>query len=108
AHSPLMQSVAEEFQQAVASTTFNVPKVPVYGNVSAAPLADVDAIRQELGAQLTSPVRWRESMQAMIADGAQTFVEIGPKDVLTGLMKRINGDKATFNLNSAESLQKYV
>lgn len=108
AHSPLMEAVAGEFQEAVAGTPFNVPQVPVYGNVSAAPLADVEAIRQELGAQLTSPVRWRESMQAMIADGAQKFVEIGPKDVLTGLMKRIDGEKATVNLNSVESLQKYV
>jgi [acyl-carrier-protein] S-malonyltransferase len=53
-------------------------------------------------------VRWRESMLAMIADGAEAFVEIGPKDVLTGLLKRIDGDRATFNLNSAENLQKYI
>lgn len=108
AHSPLMQPAAEEFRLAVESTVFGTPQVPVYGNVSAAPLPDAEAIRQELSAQLTSPVRWRESMLAMIADGAETFVEIGPKDVLTGLLKRIDGDKATFNLNSAENLQKYI
>ena len=107
-HSPLMKSAAEQFGQAVESTSFKMPQVPVYGNVSAAPLTSVEGIRDELTAQLTSPVRWRESMQAMIADGAQTFVEIGPKDVLTGLLKRIDGDKATVNLNSAETLRSYV
>lgn len=108
AHSPLMQPASEQFRKAVEATSFSVPTVPVYGNVNAAPLPSVEAIRAELGAQLTSPVRWRESMLAMIADGAEQFVEIGPKDVLTGLMKRIDGDKATVNLNSAENLLKFV
>lgn len=108
AHSPLMQPASEEFRKAVEATSFSVPSVPVYGNVNAAPLPTVEAIRAELGAQLTSPVRWRESMLAMIVDGAEQFVEIGPKDVLTGLMKRIDGDKATVNLNSAENLLKFV
>jgi [acyl-carrier-protein] S-malonyltransferase len=108
AHSPLMQPASEQFRKAVDATRFSVPTVPVYGNVNAAPLPSVEAIRAELGAQLTSPVRWRESMLAMIADGAEQFVEIGPKDVLTGLMKRIDGDKATVNLNSAENLLKFV
>lgn len=108
AHSPLMQPASEEFRKAVEATSFSVPSVPVYGNVNAALLPTVEAIRAELGAQLTSPVRWRESMLAMIVDGAEQFVEIGPKDVLTGLMKRIDGDKATVNLNSAENLLKFV
>ena len=108
AHSPLMLSSAEQFRQAVAATTFQIPHIPIYGNVSAAPLSDVESIRQELGAQLTSPVRWRESMEAMIAQGATLFAEIGPKDVLTGLIKRIDGSKATANLNSAENLKRFV
>ncbi len=108
AHSPLMQPSAEEFRLALASTNFQTSQVPIYGNVSAAPLGDVDLIRQELGAQLTSPVRWRESMEAMIAGGAAAFVEIGPKDVLTGLLKRIDGSKTTVNLNSAENVYKFV
>jgi [acyl-carrier-protein] S-malonyltransferase len=107
-HSPLMQPAADQFRQTVENTTFQMPLVPVYGNVSAAPLTDIRGIREELSAQLTSPVRWRESMQAMIANGAQTFVEIGPKDVLTGLLKRIDGDKATVNVNSAENLRNYA
>jgi len=107
-HSPLMQSSADQFRQALASTTFHESHIPVYGNVTAAPLTDVASIRTELAAQLTSPVRWRESMDRMIADGAQTFVEVGPKDVLTGLMKRIDASKATVNLNSVENLKTFV
>jgi len=107
AHSPLMRPSADEFRQALAQTTFHAPQVPIYGNVSAAPLTDVDAIRAELGAQLINPVRWRESMQAMIADGAQVFVEIGPKDVLTGLLRRIDDGKVTVNLNSSENIHKF-
>ncbi len=108
AHSPLMQTSADEFRQAVAAATFQTPQVPIIGNVSAAPLTDVESIRQELGAQLTNPVRWRESMDAMIARGAEQFVEVGPKDVLTGLIKRIDGSKQTVNLNSAENLKRFV
>ncbi|MEZ4667270.1 MAG: hypothetical protein R3E39_05030 [Anaerolineae bacterium] len=82
--------------------------MPVYGNVDAAPLRDVDAIRRELSLQLTSSVRWTESVQAMVAAGAETFLELGPKDVLVGLLKRIDRSKAGRALNSAESLQKFV
>lgn len=108
AHSPLMQSASDQFREAVAGTTFQVPQIPIYGNVSAAPLTDVESIRQELTAQLTSPVRWRESMEAMVARGVDVFAEIGPKDVLTGLMKRIDGSKTTANLNSVENLKRFV
>jgi [acyl-carrier-protein] S-malonyltransferase len=108
AHSPLMQPSADEFRQALASSTFQTPRIPIYGNVNAAPLTSADAIRAELGAQLISPVRWRESIEAMIADGAETFVEIGPKDVLAGLLKRIDGDKTAINLNSTENLLKFI
>jgi [acyl-carrier-protein] S-malonyltransferase len=107
-HSPLMQPSAEEFRKALAQTAFQPPQIPVYGNVSAVPLANVEAIRRELDAQLTSPVRWRESMEAMIGAGAKVFVEIGPKDVLTGLMKRIDDTKTTVNLNSVENLRTFV
>ncbi len=108
AHSPLMQSSADEFRTALAATTFKTPQIPVYDNVTATPLRDSEAIRQELGAQLISPVRWRESIDAMIAAGAETFVEIGPKDVLTGLLRRINSTKTALNLNSAENLQAFI
>lgn len=89
-HCPLMRQAAEEFRAVVAATPMRAPRVPVIGNVSAAPLTGVDAIREELGAQLTSSVRWTESVRAMIAGSAGLFVELGPKDVLTGLLKRID------------------
>lgn len=108
AHSPLMESASAEFRQVLASTQFAAPRVPVYGNVGASPLADVDAIRKELDLQLTNSVRWTESVQAMVSAGAQTFLEFGPKDVLTGLLKRIDRSRTGKALNSVESLQKVI
>jgi [acyl-carrier-protein] S-malonyltransferase len=108
AHSPLMIPAAEQFAAALANTDFETPPLPVYGNVEAAPLGDAEHIRHELEVQLTSPVRWTESMQAMIAAGAERFVEIGPKDVLSGLLKRIDGSKPTAQLNSVENLRAFA
>jgi [acyl-carrier-protein] S-malonyltransferase len=90
AHSPLMECIADEFRQAVEAAEFRRPTVPVVANVSAAPLESVQAIREELVQQLTSPVRWVESVRYMIGQGVTEFVEIGPKDVLTKLMRRID------------------
>jgi [acyl-carrier-protein] S-malonyltransferase len=89
-HSPLMAPAFAPFKAALDAIDFQVPVVPVYGNISAAPLADVASIRRELEHQLTSPVRWRQSVQAMINGGARVFLELGARDVLTGLMKRID------------------
>jgi len=108
AHSPLMISAAESFVQAVRAAQFSVPTAPVYANVSALPIAEIGAIRAELEAQLTQPVRWRESMQAMIVDGITSFVEIGPKDVLAGLMKRIDADRPVQSLGTVEALGVFV
>jgi [acyl-carrier-protein] S-malonyltransferase len=90
AHSPLMECIVDEFRQAVEATEFRMPTVPVVANVSAASLESVEAIRQELVQQLISPVRWVESVRCMIGQGVTEFVEIGPKDVLTKLMRRID------------------
>jgi [acyl-carrier-protein] S-malonyltransferase len=90
AHSPLMECIADEFRQAVEATEFRMPTVPVVANVSAASLESVEAIREELVQQLTSPVRWVESVRYMIGQGVTEFVEIGPKDVLKKLMRRID------------------
>jgi [acyl-carrier-protein] S-malonyltransferase len=90
AHSPLMECIVDEFRQAVEAVEFRRPALPVVANVSAMPLEGVDAIREELVQQLTSPVRWIESVQYMIGQGVAEFVEIGPKDVLTKLMRRID------------------
>src|ERR1044071_3948110 len=88
-HSPLMEPAREELAKAIESTTFNTPICPVYQNVKALPSTDTAAIRKSLIAQLTAPVRWTQSVQKMIADGATNFVECGPGKVLQGLVKKI-------------------
>ena len=92
AHSPLMQSAVEDFRRLVDGMPFLTPIPAVVGNVRAAPLADPNEIRVELPAQLTSPVRWTESVRYMLAQGVTTFVELGSKDVLTTLLKRIDAN----------------
>ena len=88
-HSPLMEPAREELARAIESTTFNTPICPVYQNVNALPSTDTAAIRKNLIAQLTAPVRWTQSVQKMVADGATDFVECGPGKVLQGLVKKI-------------------
>jgi [acyl-carrier-protein] S-malonyltransferase len=88
-HSPLMEPAREELAKAIESTTFSTPICPVYQNVNASPSTDVAAIRKNLIAQLTAPVRWTQSVQKMVADGATHFVECGPGKVLQGLVKKI-------------------
>jgi [acyl-carrier-protein] S-malonyltransferase len=90
AHSPLMETAAAEFATAVAATPLQTPSAPLIGNTSANPLTTPEAIRAELIAQLTGSVRWTESMRFLLAQGVRRFVEVGPGDVLTGLMKRID------------------
>jgi [acyl-carrier-protein] S-malonyltransferase len=100
-----MASASDELKQHVNATTFETPHIPVYGNVNAAPLATIDAIRDELHRQLTQNVRWTESIQAMTAAGITHFVEIGSKDVLTGLLKRIDRSAVGISINNLESLR---
>ncbi|MGQ9813536.1 MAG: ACP S-malonyltransferase [Candidatus Roseilinea sp.] len=95
AHSPLMASVAEDFAQVVMNTPFQPARIPVVANTSAQPISHPDDIRAELCTQLTSPVRWTESVQWMRAQNVTSFVEIGPKDVLINLIKRIVSDADT-------------
>ena len=106
AHSPLMESAAVEFGKLVAATSLKVPQMPIFGNVDAAPLHDIDAIRHELNRQLTQTVRWTDSVKAMIAAGAERFIEIGSGDVLTGLLKRIDRNVEGVALNSVDALKK--
>lgn len=88
-HSPLMQPAREELAKAIEATSFQGPISPVYQNVNAKPSSDVAEIKRNLIAQLTSPVRWTQSVQRMVADGATTFIECGPGKVLQGLVKKI-------------------
>ena len=89
-HSPLMQPAAQKLQDAIMATTFRTPICPVYQNVSAKAETDKDTIQRQVLEQLTSPVRWTQSVQQMIADGATAFYEFGPGDVLKGLIRKID------------------
>ena len=106
-HSPLMQSVTEEFSRVLDAVPMQAPTATVYGNVTASPLTDVGSIRQELRVQLTQSVRWTESVRAIIERGAERFVELGPKDVLTGLLRRIDETRVGVPLNSADTLRQF-
>jgi len=88
-HSPLMQPASEELQAAIKATTFTTPICPVYQNVNAYPQTDAAAIKENLIAQLTAPVRWTQTVKNMVTDGATEFFELGPGDVLKGLVKKI-------------------
>jgi [acyl-carrier-protein] S-malonyltransferase len=88
-HSPLMAVIKDDFGKVVENTPIVEAKIPVVANTSASPITHPDDIRAELQAQLTSPVRWTESVRWMHAQGVSNFVELGPKDVLCGLIKRI-------------------
>jgi [acyl-carrier-protein] S-malonyltransferase len=90
AHSPLMAEAAASFKERLRATPLREPQIPIVANATARPLTDPAAIRHALGLQLTSPVRWTESVEWMIAEGADRFVEVGPKKVLAGLLRRIN------------------
>lgn len=94
-HSPLMAPAQEELGRAIEATNFAQPICPVYQNVTAAAVEDPAAIKSNLLAQLTAPVRWTQSVQQMIQDGATHFVEVGPGNVLQGLVKKINRDAQT-------------
>jgi len=89
-HSPLMQPASEELQAAIKATTFTTPICPVYQNVNAYPQTDAVAIKENLIAQLTAPVRWTQTVKNMVTDGATEFFELGPGDVLKGLVKKIS------------------
>ena len=91
-HSPLMQPAAEELREAILATQFSQPICLIYQNTNAYPQTDPEAIRENLLSQLTSPVRWTQTIKNMIVDGATEFYEFGPGDVLKGLIKKINPD----------------
>jgi len=94
-HSPLMEPAREELADAIENTFFNKPLCPIYQNVTASAVLDAVAIKSNLISQLTAPVKWTQSVQQMIADGASLFTEVGPGNVLQGLVKKINRDAQT-------------
>lgn len=89
-HSPLMEPARVELAAAIQATTFNNPICPVYQNVNAKPTSDPEVIKANLVAQLTGAVRWTQTVQNMIADGASSFTEVGPGTVLQGLVKKVD------------------
>lgn len=94
-HSPLMEPARTELAEAIEQTSFNKPVCPVYQNVNAKPQTDPVTIKENLVAQLTAPVRWTQSVENMIADGAVKFTEVGPGAVLQGLVKKVNKEVET-------------
>ncbi|CAM4007234.1 ACP S-malonyltransferase [Flavobacterium branchiophilum] len=96
-HSPLMEPAREELAAAIEATHFSEPICPVYQNVTANAVADAASIKKNLIIQLTAPVKWTQSVQQMIADGATSFTEVGPGKVLVGLVNKINKDVQTIS-----------
>ncbi|MDM1528165.1 ACP S-malonyltransferase [Myroides odoratimimus] len=94
-HSPMMEPAREELAAAIEATTFNTPICPVYQNVTASAVSNPEEIKKNLILQLTAPVKWTQSVEQMIADGASLFTEVGPGKVLVGLIKKINKDAET-------------
>lgn len=93
-HSPLMEPARQELEAAINSTPFNLPVCPIYQNVDAKPTSDPEVIKKNLIAQLTAPVRWTQTAKNMLADGATSFVELGPGNVLQGLIKKVDRNVA--------------
>lgn len=107
-HSPLMQPAEEAFSYYVKYVTLQAATLPVYANLSASPIQSPDDIRSELSRQLTRTVRWTESIQAMIAAGARTFVEIGNKEVLSGLIRRISSEVTLRHISDVTTLEAFL
>lgn len=97
-HSPLMEPARAELEAAIKNTAFKQPICPVYQNATAKPATDIEVIKRNLIDQLTAPVKWTQSVQAMVADGATEFVESGPGNVLQGLIKKIHKEAEVSSL----------
>jgi [acyl-carrier-protein] S-malonyltransferase len=104
-HSPLMQGASQRFSDVVGQLTLRPPEVPLLSNVTAQALTSVEELRHELSAQLVLPVQWTRSVQTAVAHGVDTFVELGPRQVLSGLIRRISRNVQSISLND-EALAK--
>ena len=99
-HSPLMEDAKQELEDAIKNTVFNKPICPVYQNVSAEAVSDETKIKENLISQLTSPVKWTQSIEKMIQDGGNNFIEIGPGKVLQGLVRKINSNVESSSISN--------
>jgi [acyl-carrier-protein] S-malonyltransferase len=107
-HSPLMEKAARGMEEALSATTIHDPSVPLIANASALPITCAEDVHRELVAQVMSPVCWVASVQHMIGQGISTFVEIGPGNVLTGLIKRIAPGVEVVNIRDIDDVQAFV
>jgi [acyl-carrier-protein] S-malonyltransferase len=101
-HSPLMEPARAELAEAIENTKFDIPVCPVYQNVDAKPQTDPATIKANLVSQLTAPVRWTQTVQNMLADGADHFTEIGPGKVLQGLIKKVDRGAQTDGISQLQ------
>jgi [acyl-carrier-protein] S-malonyltransferase len=107
-HTSLMQSAADGLAHAISTVAFNAPAIPVIGNASAKPLVSIGDIKDELVQQLTHSVQWQKSIEYIISQGVDLFVEVGPGKVLSGLIKRINKAAKTLSIGDAQSLKDFI
>ena len=107
-HSPLMAPAAEEFSKILDATAVQMPRITVVQNVEAKPAGNEHQIRANLVAQISAPVRWTETIERLVNDGAQQFIESGPGNVLSGLVKRIARGTPTVALSSNEGLESAI
>ncbi len=98
-HSPFMETARIKLQQAILDTPFHAPSCPIYQNVSTTGITDLETIKNNLIAQLTAPVKWTQSIEQMVSDGATTFIECGPGKVLQGLVKKIHREAEVRSIN---------
>ncbi|RJO61749.1 MAG: [acyl-carrier-protein] S-malonyltransferase [Dehalococcoidia bacterium] len=107
-HTSLMQPAADGLAQVISRVNFNAPFFPVIGNASAKPMVSIGDVKDELVQQLTHSVQWQKSIEYLLSQGVETFVEIGPGKVLSGLIKRIKRDARTINIGDAQSLGDFI
>jgi len=107
-HCPLMKSAEEKLARDLAELTLRPPQCPVVANVNAQPTTDAETIRANLVAQVCAPVQWVESVRTLIAHGTTALVEVGPKTVLTGLVRQIAPEAVTFHVESPQTLESFV
>jgi [acyl-carrier-protein] S-malonyltransferase len=104
----LMEPAIERLRNSISEFTFNKPIVPIIANVTAQPLTDLEAIKEELVSQIVRPVQWQQSVENMIARGVTTFFEMGPGEILTRLIKRISPGAQAFNVSNAQTVSEIM
>jgi [acyl-carrier-protein] S-malonyltransferase len=108
AHSKLMAVIGDEFKAAVNAVTLSKPKVPIVANITARPLISVEAIRDEMVGQLTASVQWTQSIRYMIEQGITQFIEVGSKNVLCGMIRRIDRSVSAISIENLAGINKVV